>query len=155
MVTEIQKAQEVIYAMMKSYRLNEIASRICSVVYLSPDPVSLEELALKTQYSPASISNTTKFLNDFLLIKRVKKPGSKKIYVTGRNSPLEMMKEKTAMALANEVKPIKESFPELIKKLEGKKKYERELLLLKKQYKETLQLEKVLKEMKKIIDTIK
>ena len=153
-MNEIEQAQEVIYTIMKSYQLNDVGAKICSIVYLSPEPVCLNELASKTGYSLATVSNTVKFLTNFFLITRVKKPGTKKVFVAGRNSPLDMLKSKTKMAMENEIKPIKKTFPELIKKLEGKKKYEKELELIKKQYKETLLLEKVMNQMRKIVEKI-
>lgn len=153
-MNEIEQAQHVMYKIMKSYSVNEIGSKICSIVYLAPEPVCLEELSQQTGYSLASVSNTVKTLAGFFLINRVKKPGTKKVFVTGRISPLDMMKQKTSHVLQMEVKPIKESFPQLIKSLEGKKKYQKELSLMKKQYQETLQLEKIIIEIKKIIENV-
>lgn len=53
---------------------------IFAIVFINPEPVSLEELARKTGYSLASISNKAKFLENNGMIRRTNKPGTRKVF---------------------------------------------------------------------------
>ena len=55
---------------------------IFSTLYLEPEPIAMEELAKKTGYSLASISNKTKLLEPIMDITRTRNPGSKKYIYT-------------------------------------------------------------------------
>ena len=64
----------------KSFGLDDLSSKVVSVLYLEPEEVPMEDLAKKTGYSLASISNTMRVLGNMGFVQRIKKPGTKKIY---------------------------------------------------------------------------
>ena len=59
---------------------DSLLSSIFGILYLEPEEVSMDELAKKTGYSLASISNNIKTLERVGVVKRIKKPGSRKAY---------------------------------------------------------------------------
>ncbi len=96
------------------YGLDRLQSQIYAVLLVEPEPVSLEYLAKRTDYSLASVSKAVKFLSRFNLITKTRKPGTKKIYVSGQKNMLEMVEKKMILSLEIEVTPTKRIVPELI-----------------------------------------
>lgn len=53
---------------------------VAAILYIEPKEVAMEELAARTGYSLASISNTMKALEGLGMVRRVKKPKTKKVF---------------------------------------------------------------------------
>jgi DNA-binding transcriptional regulator GbsR (MarR family) len=64
----------------KGYGVDDLTARILSILNFEPDDISMEELAGRTGYSLASISLKMKNLENFWGIRRIQKPGSRKVY---------------------------------------------------------------------------
>lgn len=64
----------------RGYGVDELTARILSILNFEPDDISMEEIAGRTGYSLASISLKMKNIEDFWGIKRIQKPGSRKVY---------------------------------------------------------------------------
>ena len=62
-------------------------------IYIEPEPIAMEELAKETRYSLASVSNKVKILSLSMHIKKVKKPGSKKVYFYMEKDIMNIWKE--------------------------------------------------------------
>jgi DNA-binding transcriptional regulator GbsR (MarR family) len=99
----------------KSYGMDSLISNIISIIYLEPEPVCLNEIAKRTGYSLASISNKIKKIELFTPIRRVRKPGSKKVYLFMEKEMFKVFK--TQMQKHREIKilPLKKHLPPIIK----------------------------------------
>ncbi|MBD3314076.1 helix-turn-helix domain-containing protein [Candidatus Woesearchaeota archaeon] len=89
-------------------------AKILSVIYLSPEDISLEEIMDKTGYSAATISNKTKTLVNHGLIKRVSKPGTKKSYYSMEKDMKKILSNSLEKIIDVKIRPIKENMPGLI-----------------------------------------
>ena len=58
--------------------MDDLFSSIFSLLVLEPEDIAMDELAKKTGYSVASISNKVKILKVHGIVKKSRKPGSKK-----------------------------------------------------------------------------
>ncbi|MEM2131499.1 MAG: MarR family transcriptional regulator [Candidatus Woesearchaeota archaeon] len=53
---------------------------VITILFLEPEEIALEEIAERTGYSLASVSNTMKMLENNGFVERIKKPKTKKVY---------------------------------------------------------------------------
>jgi DNA-binding transcriptional regulator GbsR (MarR family) len=87
--------------------------KIIGVLLLEGGPVSLEEMAKKTGYSASMISLSIDFLELMEVIKRVKKAGDRKLYVTLNGDLLGILKKAIVMrvkkVLSNSINDFDES----------------------------------------------
>ena len=63
------------------FHMEHLLSSIFALVYVQPKEIAMDEVADKLGYSLSSVSNTVKQLEALALIKKVKHPGDKKIYL--------------------------------------------------------------------------
>ena len=76
--TIIQTAGE----MAESLSINRLVGQIYALLYVSPEPVSLDEMVGKLKISKSSASVTIRILEDWNAVKKVLIPGSRKDYYT-------------------------------------------------------------------------
>jgi DNA-binding transcriptional regulator GbsR (MarR family) len=136
---------------------NNITEHITTMLYLEPEEIPMEELAKKTGYSLATISNNVAFLEHTGLIKKTRKPGSKKIFIYMEKDVIETMKNHFVNDHMNMIISAKEKLPALIEKYSGKLKTEedrKKLKIIDNFYKQNLKMEIILKELIKKIDEI-
>lgn len=132
--------------------------RLFAILYLESNEVSIDDLAKRTGYSLASVSNKMRLLLGSHVIRRIKKPGSKKVYYYGEKNLKKIFGLKIDKAILTEVEPAKAIIPNMLKKyakaklsVDGKKKYS----VINNYYKQILQFEKFLIKMKKEFESIK
>ncbi|MGM5481371.1 MAG: GbsR/MarR family transcriptional regulator [Nanobdellota archaeon] len=77
----IKDYEELVLEILKAQGAPRVGAKIISIAFTEPEDQSLEELAEKTNYSLATVSNTVRNLEGLRVIERMRKPGSKKIYV--------------------------------------------------------------------------
>lgn len=137
--------------------MDELSSKLFSLMYLEPEEITMEELAKKTNYSLASISNKIRLLEATGMIKKTKKPGSKKIYYYMNKDIIKSFEEVLIKKQQYVLKNIKEEMPKIINEFKTEKlstRESKELILVESYYNQTLAienvLEKMLKEVKKI-----
>jgi DNA-binding transcriptional regulator GbsR (MarR family) len=126
-------------------------------LYLESEAIPMEELAKKTGYSLATVCNKIKFLEHIGLLKKTRKPGSKKIFVYMEKDFLESTKRHFVSQHEPFIRTIKEKLPLLIEKYKGKVKSEddkKKIKLLENLYKQTLKLEVLIKEIIKKTDEL-
>jgi DNA-binding transcriptional regulator GbsR (MarR family) len=102
--------------------LDESMIKIISVLFLEPDEISMNDLAKKTGYSLASISNKIKLLEPARIIRRLKRPGTKKVFLYMEKDFIEIMKKQLLVKHESMIKIAKERLPSIIKKYHGKMK---------------------------------
>jgi DNA-binding transcriptional regulator GbsR (MarR family) len=72
-------------------------TRIMGLVAISPETPSLDEIARKTGYSLASVSNKVSLLESIGILRKVRKPGSRKIYAAMEKDSLRMWRDSSAL----------------------------------------------------------
>lgn len=158
----IDQYRNLIYKIQLGKGLNEVTAKVIAYIYSEPKEIALDELAKKTKYSLATISNTIKFLEMHKAIYRVKLPGSKKVYVKQEPNLIKLFSEQLAKGLEVAVKPQLETIPkiikeqqEYIKKEKNKNKKEElkeELKLLKRQDEQSKKIGAMFEKIKTILD---
>lgn len=101
--------------------MDPFITKLFAISYISPKDLSLDEIAEKTGYSLASISNKMKILRNIGLIKKIRKPGSKKIYVKVEKNILKMHRDMMILKESTSLKHAKELLPSIIMKYKDKK----------------------------------
>lgn len=124
--------------------MDETSKVIFYNLYLESEEMPMEELAKRTGYSLATVCNKIKFLEHAGLIRKTRRPGSKKIFVYMEKNFLESTKRHFVSQHEPFIRAIKEKLPLLIEKHKGKVKSEedkKKLKLLENLYNQTLKLE--------------
>lgn len=139
-----------------NFGMDNVSAKATCILFMSPKEVAIEDLANETGYSLASISNKMRMLERIGMIKRVKKPKSKKVYYYMEKDIIKIFRNKIEIARQVEIDPAKKLIPEMIKKYDQKKLGEKEkehLKIIKNYYKQVLKAEKgievLLKELEK------
>lgn len=127
-------------ASFKTQGFDDLTSKIVAILYSEPKEVALDELAKRTGYSLSSISTSLKFMENFKCVKRIKKPGSRKIFFFMKKSIIQHMKTMLSSKL-NEFSRAEEILPSLIKEAKDKDK----IKIMKDNYEQILILKNVFK----------
>lgn len=115
MSTPIEAYKRTVAQIERAKGVNSAIAKIISEIFASPKEISIEELAKKTGYSLATVSNTVKFLEGNGIANRVKKPGSKKVYVNAQRDFMQVLIQSMNRNHEIAVRPLKQVLPELIK----------------------------------------
>ena len=73
--------REIVYQSCKAIGLDDLPSRLISVLQSEEEGISLGQLSLITGYSLSNLSTTIKAMEDKQMVKKFKKPRSRKVYV--------------------------------------------------------------------------
>ncbi|MDQ1276209.1 MAG: hypothetical protein QG610_1784 [Euryarchaeota archaeon] len=128
--------------------LDEITSRIIAVLFIEPEDISLEELAKKTGYSLSAVSTSAKFLGSIGLIKKFRKPGSKKVYLFMEKDIVSQGMRYLRTKYENVILPTKQILPGIIEayKEENSDEAAKELEIVENYYGQILSTEKPFKD---------
>ena len=143
--------------LFKASELNGIFAKVASVLYIQPEEISMEELAKETDYSLASVSNSMKILVNMGIVKRTRKPRTKKVFFYMEKDIFKINKQKIEFAYESFIKPVEESMPKLIEKYEKKTKDEKakkKLKIIKNYYKQVRQFDGVINHMLEKLDEL-
>lgn len=142
----------------KSWGLDTLSSKLMGMLYLEPKEICIEKLAEKTGYSLASISNKMRFIETFGVIKRIKKPGSKKVFYYMEKDCIKLTQIHFEKIYASEIIPAKKFMPKLLDKFkkvklnnDEKEKYK----IIKNYNKQILDIEKVFQKLTSYLDELK
>lgn len=91
-----------------------IHGKIIGALLVEGNPVSLQELARKTHYSTGMISLSLDLLEVLSVVKKIKKPGDRKLYVQLEGDLLEILKKAVIIK-------VKKGISDSLKNLEAKK----------------------------------
>jgi len=111
----------------QSLGYSEVHGKIIAALIVSDGPISLEELAKKTRYSIGMISLSLDLLEVIGMIKRIKKPQDRKLYVKFEGDLVESIKTAIMLKIKKGISDVDENFRrheeevEKIKTEEGKK----------------------------------
>ncbi|MFP4524469.1 MAG: GbsR/MarR family transcriptional regulator [Candidatus Woesearchaeota archaeon] len=112
-----KRLHEAVKEMALKSGAKTLFAKVNAIAFFEPEEVSLDELAERTGYSPASISTTVRDLERMGKLKRIKKPGTKKVYVKGEKNLIKSLHDHFNNALENVLKPMEEILPPAIKEL--------------------------------------
>ncbi|MFW6283703.1 MAG: GbsR/MarR family transcriptional regulator [Minisyncoccales bacterium] len=90
-------------------------------LYLQPGEVAMDEIAKKTGYSLASISNSMKSFEQMGLVTRIKKPGTKKVFFYMDKNIFNQNIKKFRTLKEYGIKPAKDFIPPMIEKYKNLK----------------------------------
>ncbi len=145
---------EVIEEIGEISNLDSLSSKILGYIIISQKPISMDEISQKTGYSIASIFNKANIMERFGVIKRMKKPGSKKIYFFTEVLDGELLKEQIQL-MDKKITLGKEGMERIKEKYKNKKLSKEDLKRMEK-VKSFLdysnKAEKVIKKARKIIE---
>ena len=137
--------------------LDNLFVTLFAKLYIEPEAVAMEELAKETGYSLASICNKVKMLESMGIVKRTRKPGSKKIFLFTEKDFIKITKEHLMKKEEYCIKLVKERMPDLIRKYKGKlksSKEKRKLKILEDYYNQIVKFEKLILNIKREIERI-
>jgi DNA-binding transcriptional regulator GbsR (MarR family) len=144
--TAKSKFIELIVQINKAKGLDELHSCMIGILYAEPGEVSLEELAQRTGYSLSAVSTAMKFLERTGLVRRVRKPGSRKVYFFMEKdlimSFIDAMKKSHEVALLK----AKSAVPGIIERYRNRKGPREELRIIENYYRQLITVEGILKE---------
>jgi len=89
---------------------NSTHGKILAVLLMQKGPISLTELAKKTGYSISSISISLDFLELFGMIKKIKRPHDRKLYVELTGDLLEGLKTAVVLKLQTGITRVNSKF---------------------------------------------
>lgn len=111
--------KNVFMSVGKMFGFNHLTGSLVALLYLNPKEIAMDSLAEETGYSLASVSNSLKTLESLGIVRRIKKPGTKKIFYYMEKDLLKLNIGKIVAARENLLKPLKMKLPEMIKKYKG------------------------------------
>jgi len=134
----------------KNSGMDPLVSRIFMILFIEPGELSMEELAEKTGYSLASVHNKLKLLEKVGHLKKIKKPGTKKVFYYMEKDMMKTFRDMLENTYHQHIEPAKEFLPKLIEKYRKSKLTESE----KKKLDIIIQYHKQLLKMEKIVQKI-
>ena len=134
----VQEFREIVYESCKAIGLDDFPSRLISVLQTEKKGVSLGELSEITGYSLSNLSTTIKGMEERQMVKKFKKPRSRKIFVVMDKDITSFFIELQKKRYKRSIEPSLKEIPEIIKKYEGKEEFQEELTIIKDYYKQTL-----------------
>jgi len=152
--------EEFIELMTENCRVNgldELSSELIAILYAEPGEISLEELSKRTHYSLSAVCTAAKLIERIGLIKRTRKPGSRKAYFYMEKDltvfSLDLMKKKYEKIII----PTKQKLPSIIEKYKKEKseKSRQELRIVENYYKEVLASEEIIKNIIEIVNKVR
>ena len=125
---------------------DELTSKIVGTLFIEPTEVALEDLAKMTGYSLSAVSTAMKLVVRAGLVKRMKKPGSRKVYFYMEKDlikvTMQLMQRKHELVITK----TKRELPNIIEKYrtEKSKASKEELQIIKGYSKQVLVFEKII-----------
>jgi DNA-binding transcriptional regulator GbsR (MarR family) len=134
--------------------LDELSSRIIGILFIEPEEIALDELAKRTGYSLSAISTAMKFIERAGIVKRSKKPKSRKVYYYMEKDILATWIRLMRRKYENIILPSKQKLPKIIEKYKQEKSEnsEEELRIVENYYKQVLYSEQLIKDSIKTLE---
>jgi len=146
-----EEFKEVIYNSCKAMGLDDLPSRLISVLQSETKEISLGELAEITGYSLSTLSPIIRGMEDINMVKRFKKPKSRKVYVLMDKDIISLFKELQKKRYDQSTKPALKKLSTIIEKYKDMEDYQDELEIIK-DY--NSQVQAIAEESKKFIESL-
>jgi DNA-binding transcriptional regulator GbsR (MarR family) len=137
----------------KSLGYSEIYGRIIACLLVHDEPVPLTEVARETGYSSSMVSLSIDFLETVGMVRRVKKPGDRKLYLQSTGNLLDGLRKAILLKIEKKIPSSLQEFEKYekeLKQLEGKesKRLLKAMKTLEKEIKRMYRYVKVLSKIK-------
>ena len=142
----------------RTWGLDTLSSKLIGILYLEPEEICIEELAKKTGYSLPSISNKMNFIETMGIVKRIKKPGSKKLFYFMEKDAIKVARMHFEKIYESEIEPAKKLMPKLLdkyKKVNLNNEEKKKLEIIKNYNKQMLNIDKVYSKLNEYFDELK
>jgi DNA-binding transcriptional regulator GbsR (MarR family) len=133
-----EEFKEVIYESCKALGLEDFPSRLLSVLQSETEEISLGELSEMTGYSLSGLSTTLKGMEERQMVKRFKKPKSRKVYVKVDKDITTFFIALQKKRYEQSIRPSLEKIPGIIEKYEKIEEFEEEVAIIKDYYAQIL-----------------
>ena len=138
---------EYSFGMSRALGMPDLHANLLSILFLEPEPVSMEELAKRTGYSLSAISTAMSFLQNINQVRKTRK--ARKVYYTTEKDGRKVIRDVLSKVREAKLKPTSEYIPGIIKKYEKIAKKNEEvkirLEIIKKYHKQMLKVDALLK----------
>ncbi len=135
--------------MAESLSINRLVGQIYALLYVSPEPVSMDSLVEKLRISKGSVSVNIRILEEWNAVKKVIQPGSRKDFYTAEPDFMQIVTNRLQQGLSRRLQYAAEKLREAESLIEstanGKDKKRKEF------YRERL---KKLTEMRDLLQTV-
>ena len=131
---------------------DSLLTTIMAMLFLEPKDVAMDDLAKKTGYSLASISNKVKMLEAIGFVKRKSKPGTRKVFLYAEKDFLKVFKQALVKKQENVINLAKKRLPEIVK--QNKSGDKQKIKMIENYYNQMLKLEKAIQHFIVEIDKI-
>jgi len=113
--------------------LDSVSSKIRAILLAEPHEVSLDEIAERTGYSLSAISTSARMLTNMGMVKRLKKPSSRKVYLYMEKDQLKVMQQnmKNVMSM---IAAFKTRLPDIMKRCRSSGCTKQELDIMQRHY---------------------
>jgi DNA-binding transcriptional regulator GbsR (MarR family) len=141
----------------KSYGLDDLPMNIFVVLYLEPGEISMDDIAKRTGYSLASVSNTMKLLENTLGVKRIRKPKTKKVFFYMEKDLFKLNIIKLEIARQKLINPAKEQMPDILLRFKKKAKTQidkKKFAIVENYYKQVIAFEEIIIKLKSDLERI-
>ena len=157
-MTPIEKDFIDFYGHMgKAFGMGDLMMKIFGLLYLEPKEMAMEDIAKKTGYSLATISNSMKTLEASGIVTRKSKPKTRKVFFYLDKNLLRMNINKFRAAQQLMINPAKIAIPPMIEKYKNKTKDKRskeQLKLIENYLTQMLEFETVMKKWSKELEKL-
>ena len=134
----------------KVYGFDELSSKLFGILFIESNEIALDELAKRTGYSLSAVSTAMKYVEITGIVKRLRKPKSRKVYFYMEKDMLGITPQMLRRKYENMILPSKTKLPKIIEqyKLEESKSKnsEEELEIVENYYRMILFSEQIVKE---------
>lgn len=141
----------------RTWGLDTLSSKLIGILYLEPEEICIDELAKKTGYSLPSISNKMHFIETMGIVKRIKKPGSKKLFYFMEKDAIKVARMHFEKIYEAEIIPAKKLMPKLLdkyKKVNLNNEEKKKLEIIKNYNKQMLNIDKVYSKLNEYFDEL-
>jgi len=136
-----EEFKEVLFNSFKALGIDDFSSRLLSTLQSEVKEMSLGELAETTGYSLSALSTALKSMEEWGLVKRFKKPRSRKVYVLMDMDITTLYTALQKNRYEKSVMPALKKIPEIIVRYQDQEEYKEELGQLDNFYRQTVFIE--------------
>ena len=149
-MTPKEEVIEFVSELQKMKGCDELPSKIIGMLFIEDKEISMEQLAERTGYSLSAVSTTMKILIKSPAIKKLRKPGSKKLYFYMEKNIGKIIIETLENTTEKVMKSAIHKMPKLIEnyKKEKPENYKKDVIVLEKYYRQLTVIEKETKKFK-------
>lgn len=122
-----EEFKEALYGSFKALGIDDFSSRLLSALQSEVEEISLGELAETTGYSLSAMSTALKAMEERGLVKRFKKPKSRRVYILMDMDITTLYTELQKKRYEQSLIPALKKIPKIMAKYEGQEEFKDEL----------------------------